>query len=98
MKDRFPWLALGMGLLIAVLLLLAGALDTGQAPRLPLLTMLILSEFGVIVTAIGVYAGSRRLVQRGVDRPTLLAVIGCLMLSTGLATLGFRLWPGWTLG
>jgi di/tricarboxylate transporter len=98
MKDRFPWLALGMGLLIAILLLLAGALDTDQGPRLPLLTMLILSEFGVVVTAVGAYAGSRRLVQRGLDRPTLLAVIGCLMLSAGLATLGFRLWPGWTLG
>ena len=32
----------------------------GGEPRLPLLTLLVVSEFGFFVTAIGAFTGSRR--------------------------------------
>ena len=44
LKLPFPWVALGVGLLIALLLMLTGTLQPGAG--LPLLTQLIVTEFG----------------------------------------------------
>ena len=46
MKLPFPWVALGVGLLIAGLLVQAGALQSEGGRSLPLLTQLIVAEFG----------------------------------------------------
>jgi hypothetical protein len=59
----FPWLALGLGLLVAVGLLSSGALSPDGNYSLPLLTMLIVNEFGFFVTAIGAGVGINRLLK-----------------------------------
>jgi hypothetical protein len=52
-KPGFPWLAMGMGLLVATGLVASGVLSSGANYKLPLLTMMIVNEFGFFVTAIG---------------------------------------------
>ena len=42
----FPWLALGMGLLVVFGLLGSGALGPSESYRLPTLTLLVVTEFG----------------------------------------------------
>jgi hypothetical protein len=90
----YPWLALGLGLLVAFGLLQAGALPADGNYALPMLTMLIINEFGFFVTAIGAGVGINKLLAGGVRPPLLLATLGCAVLAAGFLYLGIKLWPG----
>ena len=90
----FPWLALGLGLTVAVGLMVSGAFSPDGTYKLPLLTMLIVNEFGFFVTAIGAGVGINTLLGRGMN-PVMLGII----LANGLMAamflyLGIQLWPG----
>jgi hypothetical protein len=89
----FPWLALGLGLLVAFGLTGSGALGPAEAYRLPVLTMLIVNEFGFFVTAIGAGIGVNTLLAKGMQGGLLLSVVGCALLASGFLYLGIRLWP-----
>jgi len=90
-----PWLALGLGLLVAFGLLQSGALQADGNYALPMLTMLIINEFGFFVTVIGAGVGINKLLAGGVRPPPLLLVtLGCAMLAAGFLYLGIKLWPG----
>ena len=95
MKNfHFPWLALAIGLLIAIALQQSGALNAATENRLPLLTLLVMSEFGFIVTAIGAGLGMRVLYKRDGGAAILVSVLGCLLFAAGFLWVGMRLWPG----
>ena len=88
------WIALAVGLLIALLLLPSVAPAPQFSISLPLLTKLILAEFGFLLTAIGAFIGTHRLFQGPVTLSLLLACIGCGLLSIAFLSLGITLWPG----
>ena len=90
----FPWLALGLGLLVAVGLLSSGVLSPDASYALPLLTLLIVNEFGFVVTAIGAGVGVNRLLKDGMQTPLLMVIIGDAMLAACFLFLAIRLWPG----
>jgi len=102
----FPWLALGLGLLVAVGLVFSGALSPEGRYDLPLLTMLIVNEFGFFVTAIGAGVGINTLsrdgiqqplltvVMDGIQQPLLTVVIACGILAAGFLYVAIKLWPG----
>lgn len=89
----FTWLALGLGLLVALGLAVSGVPGPADGYHLPLLTLLIVSEFGFFLTAIGAGVGINRLLAQGVQGSLLAAVIGCALLAAGFLMLGLRLWP-----
>lgn len=90
----FPWLALGLGLLVAAGLAMSGAFSPGGSYKLPLLTMLIVSEFGFFVTAIGAGVGINSLLQKGMN-PVMTGVIAADGLMAAMFLyLGIQLWPG----
>lgn len=89
----FPWLAMGLGLLVAFGLIGAGALGPAEGYRLPLLTLLIVNEFGFFLTVIGAGIGIARLRAQGAQHGLLLSLIGCALLAAGFLWLGLRLWP-----
>jgi len=93
-KLSFPWLALGLGLTIAVILLMSGAVDPAVEPRLPLLTLLIINEFAFFVTVFGAVQGIRTGFAHGVGPGLLLVTAGCGLLAAGFLWLGIILWPG----
>jgi hypothetical protein len=93
-KLPFSWLALGMGLLVAFGLLGSGALGPAEGYQLPLLTLLIVNEFGFFLTAIGAGVGINRMLVQGAGGGLLLSVAGCAVLALGFLWLGIRLWPG----
>jgi len=92
----FPGLALGIGILVAAGLLQSGVLAPDADYALPLLTLLIVNEFGFFVTAIGAGIGINAMLNRGVRPPVLLLTLGCAVLAAGFLYLGIRLWPGMT--
>ncbi len=94
MKISYPWLALGLGLLLSLALLRFAEADSG-GPRLPLLASLLMSEFGLLVTAIAALIGIRDLFRQGPGQPVLvLLVLGNLLLATFFLRTGILLWPG----
>lgn len=94
LKWPFAWLALGVGLLLALVLLQTGAMGPETGRSLPLLTQLILTEFGFFLAAIGAATGIRRLMTGGFNLALFIAVAGCGLLVPGFLWLGLRLWPG----
>jgi hypothetical protein len=90
----FPWLALGLGLLVAIGLFFSGALSPDGRYDLPLLTMLIVNEFGFFVTAIGAGVGINMMIRDGIQQPLLTVVIACGILAAGFLYVAIKLWPG----
>ncbi len=90
----FAWLGLGTGLLVMLGLLVSGAAGPAEHFRLPVLTLLIINEFGFFVTAIGAGTGIRRMLAQGSSSSMLLSVAGCVVLALGFVWLGIQLWPG----
>ena len=90
----FPWLALGLGLLVALGLMLAGVFSPEGTYKLPLLTLLIVSEFGFFVTAIGAGLGINGLLEKGATPILSGVIIADVLLAALFLYLGIQLWPG----
>lgn len=97
-KLTFPWLALGLGLLVAAGLLSSGVLSPDNSYALPLLTMLIVNEFGFFVTAIGAGIGINMTLKDRMQMPLLMVIIGNAILAACFLYLAIRLWPGMAAG
>ena len=93
-KLTFPWLAMGMGLMVAVGLVASGVLSPDANYDLPLLTMMIVNEFGFFVTAIGAGIGINVLLKDGMQPTLLMVTIVCGVMAAGFLFLAIRLWPG----
>ena len=93
-KLTFPWLAMGLGLLVAVGLVASGVLSPEANYDLPLLTMMIVNEFGFFVTAIGAGIGINILLKDGMQPPLLMVTVACGIMAAGFLFLAIRLWPG----
>ena len=93
-KMTFPWLAMGMGLLVAVGLVASGVLSPEADYDLPLLTMMIVNEFGFFVTAIGAGIGINTLLKNGLQATLLMVTSACCLMAAGFLFLAIRLWPG----
>ena len=61
---------------------------------LPLLTMMIVNEFGFFVTAIGAGIGINTLLKNGLQPTLLMVTIACGLMAAGFLFLAIRLWPG----
>ena len=92
MQRSYPWLALGLGLLLALLLLRFGPTPDGGG--LPLLTALLISEFGFLLTVIAAGFSLRDLLRDGVQAVCLLLLAGNVLLALNFLRTGLALWPG----
>ena len=60
---------------------------------LPLLTLLVVSEFSFFVTGIGTVIGSRHILSTGLKPVYAIITLLCLLLSLRFLWLGIELWP-----
>lgn len=93
-KSNFPFIALALGLLLMGILYKTGAADSGAELVLPLLTVLIISEFGFIVMSIAVFFGGQTLLRQGFDLVTAIVTMLCGMLAVEFLMVGLAHWPG----
>lgn len=93
-KEAVTWLALGIGLAVAMVVLPGSTRDESGNTTLPLLTLLLLNEFGFILAATGAALGVGQLRRTGLRFALLAAVAGCALLAVVFAGLGLSLWPG----
>lgn len=92
MKKSIPWLTLGIGLVFALLLLRFSPLSAGSGFVLPLLTALLMSELGFIITAIGTGISVRDVLQQGVKLRQAALLLGNLLLALNFINQGLAHW------
>lgn len=94
MSKRFPftWAAAGLGLILALVLGLSGAADPATANRLPLLTLLFISEFGFLTTAAGAVWGFKTRGREDAEAGSLIAAFACVALAAAFLLMGIGLW------
>ncbi|MEN8108498.1 MAG: hypothetical protein ABFS22_10900 [Pseudomonadota bacterium] len=88
MKRSFPLIALALGMLLTLVLMRFG--DAG----LPLLTALLISEFGFLLTAIAAGISVRDLLKDGLHAVCILLLIGNALLAANFLRMGLAFWPG----
>lgn len=94
-RFNFPWIAMGIGIVVAIVMVRAGATEPAGQSHLPPLTLLFMSEFGFIVTAAGSFVGIRAwLSQRNKNQLVLGAACG--ILAFGFVAIGIALWRVYT--
>ena len=67
--------------------------DNDGVTALPLLTLLIVSEFSFFVTAIGAFIGIKHIKSVGSKPVYVITTILCAVLSVRFIFLGIALWP-----
>jgi len=93
-KTNFPFIAFGLGLFLMGVLIKTGATDPGAELVLPLLTVLIISEFGFLVMAVAVFLGAQTLTKNGFDIVLAIITLLCGMLGVEFMVIGIEHWPG----
>jgi len=93
-KTNFPFIAFGLGLFLMGILIKTGAADPDAELVLPLLTVLIISEFGFIVMAVAVFLGAQALVKKGFEIVLAIVTLLCGMLGVEFMVIGLEHWPG----
>jgi hypothetical protein len=92
MTRSFPWVALGLGLVLSLILLRFSPL-AGPDGGLPLLTSLLMAELGLVVTAVAAAVGVRELLKQGVRLRAASLVVGNLLLAANFLRMGLAMWP-----
>jgi len=90
---NFPYIALGLGLFLMLLLVKGGEASPDGGTLLPLLTLMIISEFAFFMTAFAVYIGVKHIRVTGMTLIYTLTTLLCFLLSLRFAILGIELWP-----
>ena len=91
--NQFPWLALGTGLLFALIILQTGGHVPDSQGVLPLLMRLLMSEFAFLLNAAGVFLSVRDMLRHGPSFSGIALATGCLLLAGFFFYLGIMLWP-----
>ncbi|MFK7793827.1 MAG: hypothetical protein AB8B89_00620 [Gammaproteobacteria bacterium] len=92
-KYNFPYVALAMGIFFMLVVTIGGQLDENSSTQLPLLTLLVVSEFAFFLCAIGAYLSLRRIIDLGYSAIHAVVGISCVILSARFLMLGLALWP-----
>lgn len=96
-RHNFPFISLALSVPLAIALILGGrsAASHGEvtATGLPLLTLLAISELGLVVNLIAAGLGIHRLVMLGWDPVRAAVTGGCLIFSLFFLSQLVRWWP-----
>jgi len=94
---NFPYLALGLGVFLLLVVHRGSQTDSDGITALPLLTLLIANESAFILTAIGSFIGIKQLHSinyKLMANPLYsMTTVLCILLTIQFALLGIQLWP-----
>ncbi len=90
---NFPYIALALAATLFLVVIQGSQLQEDGSYTLPLLTLLVVSEFSFFVTAIAVYVGLKYRAQVENKLFYTATIITCLVFSIYFLTLGITLWP-----
>lgn len=90
---HFPFIAIVLGLLFMLLVMIGSQIAPDGTTTLPLLTLLVISEFSFFVNLIGVYIAIQHIRSTGIQPIYMTATILCVLLAIRFMWLGIMLWP-----
>lgn len=90
---NFPYVALGLGLVLMLLVMKGSELDSNGTTAIPLLTLLIVSEFSFFVNVIGAYIGIKQMRSIHVKSVYKVITLFCIVLALWFLFFGLALWP-----
>jgi len=90
---HFPYLALVIGLVFLLMVSVGRQAGSDGASALPLLTLLVISEFAFFATGIAAYIGFKQIQATGFQLLYGLVSLLCALLSVRFMLLGIDLWP-----
>ena len=92
-KYSFPYVAMAMGIFFMLVITVGGQLSEDGTTKLPLLTLLVVSEFAFFICVVGAYLSLRRIID--VAFSLIHAVVGvcCIILAVRFLMLGLAFWP-----
>lgn len=97
MKNAaFPWITLGTGLTISLVLLAFATENSRIAVQIPLLTILLMSEFCFVVNGIAAGMCAHQLVTQGFNKIQLFLLLANLAFVVYLLFAGLQVWRGIT--
>ena len=92
-KYNFPYVAFAMGIFFMLVVTIGGQAGQSGGTNLPLLTLLVVSEFAFFLCAIGAYLSVRRLIDLGYSAIHALVGVSCMVLAVRFLMLGIEFWP-----
>lgn len=92
-KEKFPFIAAALGCLLTFVVLKGSGLKDDGTTLIPLLTLLLVCEFGAIITAIGSYLGGKHYLNTRIISGHTAATFLCVVLSVHFLIRGILLWP-----
>lgn len=90
---KFPYIALALATIILFIVTYGSQLDDTGYTRMPLLTLLVMSEFAFFVSAIGCYIGISHSLKTEFKAIYTIATALCLLFAIRFTMLGITLWP-----
>ncbi|NOX08355.1 MAG: hypothetical protein GXP22_02490 [Gammaproteobacteria bacterium] len=90
---NFPYIALGLGLVLMLVVMKGSELDSKGVTAIPLLTLLIVSEFSFFVNVIGAYVGIKHMRSVRVKPVYKVMTLFCIVLAVRFMFFGLALWP-----
>ena len=90
---NFPYIAAALGLLLLTVVMKGSGLDASGDTTMPLLTLLVVSEFCFFVNAIAVYIGIKQIKAVGFQAVYTITTLLCALLAARFLYLGIALWP-----
>jgi len=94
---NFPYLALGLGLFLLLIVNRGSQLDSDGETALPLLTLLIVNECAFFLTAAGTFIGIKQLKSMSfkltLNPLYTITTLLCILLTIQFTLLGIKLWP-----
>lgn len=92
-RSPFPYIAVALGLALLLAVTKRSTTNAEGETLLPLLTLLLACEFGLILSAFGAYFGVRQIRSVGLAPGYVVASVVCVLLSVCFLVLGINLWP-----
>jgi hypothetical protein len=91
-NQKLPFLAAGLGFLLALVLIQSGSALSGFTDGLPLLTLLFLCEIGLIVTLVGGVMSGIVWFKNRRNFAMLINAMVCLILGIYFIMTGIFIW------
>jgi len=92
-RDNFPLIAIGLSVPLLSLLMFGSQLMADGSTRLPMLTLLAISEFGTLANAIAAWLGIARLWQGPFHAGRTVVTVASLLLAGAFTWALIHFWP-----
>jgi len=90
---NFPYIAAALGSMLMLVVMRGSMLAADGQTAMPLLTLLVVSEFCFFVNAIAVYIGIKHSIATGFQAIYTATTLLCALLAMRFLFLGITLWP-----